>query len=135
MKKEEYITEHFPAVEAGVKPFGTRVLVQLRTVKEKTKSGIVLVEETKQFNNETTVIGRIVAKGNIAYCNRETGLPWPEGVWCEVGEIVLCPKYGGLRFSRPIPGQEGEVARFAVFQDHEIICGIRDGFDDIDQIL
>lgn len=135
MNKEQYIKEHFPEVVPGVVPLGTRVLVQLRTVREKTNGGILLVQETKEFNNETTVIGRVVARGELAYCNRETAQPWPEGVWCREGDVVLCPRYGGLRFSRPVPGEEGEVARFAVFQDHEIICGIAEGFEDLDQIL
>ena len=130
---ELYVAEHFPEIEPGVMPFGTRVLVQLRTVKARTKSGLVLVEETKEFNNEMTIIGRVIRMGELAYRNRETGQRWPEGMWCKPGDIVLCPRYGGLRFNRPT--QDQEVAKFAVFQDHEIICGLQEGFEDIDKIL
>lgn len=132
--KEQYVKEHFPEVDPGVVPFGTRVLVQLRTVKTTTSGGIVLVEETRSFNEENTIIGRVIAHGELAYRNRETGQRWPEGVWCQPGDVVLLPKWGGLRFERPIPGTE-DKAKFAVIQDHEVICGIRDGFEDIDQIL
>lgn len=132
--KEQYVAEHFPDVDPGVTPYGTRVLVQLRTVKQKTSGGIVLVEETRDFNKENTIIARVIAHGELAYRNRETGQRWPEGAWCMPGDVVLVTKWGGLRFERPIPDSD-EKAKFAVLQDHEIICGIRDGFDQIDQIL
>ena len=94
------LQEAFPDVSPGVYPMGARVLVQLRTVREKTRGGIVLVEDTKQFNKGTTQIGKIVCLGPIAYRNRDSGNLWPEGVWARPGDFVRIPKFGGDRFER-----------------------------------
>lgn len=134
MSKEEYVKKHFPEVDPGLTPFGTRVLVQLRLTSTKTASGIVLVDDTKKFNNENTVLCRVVALGELAFRNRDTGQRWPEGVWASPGDIVAIPQWGGFRFKRLAP-ETGEEIRFAILQDHELVCGIRDGFEELDQIL
>jgi co-chaperonin GroES (HSP10) len=114
---------------------GSRVLVQLRTVREKTQGGIVLVEDTKAFNKSNTQLGKVVMLGPIAYCNRETARPWPEGVWARPGDFVRLPKYGGDRFERKIPGTS-ETAIFCLFSDHEIIAKVDpEAFEEIDEIL
>lgn len=134
MSAHEYIKEQFPEVDPGITPYGSRVLVQLRTVKAKTSGGIVLVEDTREFNKENTILARVISFGELAYRNRDTGQRWPEGTWCVPGDIVMIPKWGGLRFERPVPGTD-EKAKFAVIQDHEVVCGIKSGFDELDQIL
>jgi co-chaperonin GroES (HSP10) len=112
----------FPEIVPGVKPLGARVLVQLRTVRKKTGGGILIVEETKEFNKSITQLAKVVALGPIAFCNRDTMKPWPEGVWVQKGDLVRVPKYGGDRFERVIPGSGGEeTAIFCTFQDHEIL--------------
>lgn len=129
------LEDAFPVVEAGVYPLGTRVLVQLRTVRQKTASGIVLVEDTKQFNKVTTQLAKVVQLGPISFCNRETAKPWPEGVWVKNGDFIRMPKYGGDRFERKIPGTE-DTALFAIFQDHEIIAKVDpQAFEELDDIL
>lgn len=129
------LDEAFPLVMPGVAPLGTRVLVQLRTVRAKTQSGIVLVEDTKQFNKVTTQLGKVVAIGPIAFRNRETGQLWPEGVWARPGDYIRLPKYGGDRFERKIPGTD-DTALFCLFQDHEIIAKVDpEAFEEIDEIL
>ena len=40
MTYEDALVEAFPAVDAGVQPFGSRVLVQIRTPKTTTAGGI-----------------------------------------------------------------------------------------------
>ena len=45
MEKKTYenaLAMAFPAVDAGIQPFGSRVLVQIRTPKTITKGGIIL---------------------------------------------------------------------------------------------
>lgn len=129
------LTEAFPAVNPGVQPLGTRVLVQLRTVRSKTASGIVLVDDTKSFNKVTTQLGRVINLGPIAFRNRETGNLWPEGVWARPGDLVRLPKYGGDRFERKIPGTE-DTALFCLFSDHEIIAKVDpEAFEELDEIL
>jgi co-chaperonin GroES (HSP10) len=129
------LQEAFPDVNPGVMPLGTRVLVQLRTVRSKTASGLILVDDTKQFNKVTTQLGRVVQIGPIAFRNRETGQLWPEGVWAQPGHLVRIPKYGGDRFERKIPGTE-DTALFCLFSDHEIIARVDPGaFEELDEIL
>lgn len=129
------LSEAFPSVNPGVYPKGARLVVQLRTVREKTHSGIVLVEDTKVFNKANTQLGKVIYLGPIAYCNRDTGKPWPEGVWVKAGDYVRVPKFGGDRFERKIPGTE-ETAVFCIFSDHEIIAQVDpDAFEELDEIL
>ena len=114
----------FPEVNPGVRPLGARVLVQLRSVRNKTTAGIVLVNDTKDFNKSVTQLAKVVKVGPIAYCNRSTGEPWPEGVWVKPGSLVRVPKYGGDRFERCHPKDAEETVVFATFQDHEILSEV-----------
>ena len=131
----EELARAFPVVNPGVKPLGARVLIQLRTVIERTKSGIVLPEDTKQFNKANTQLGKVVDLGAIAFCNRETGATWREGVWARHGDFVRVPKWGGDRFERLIPGTQ-EKAIFCIFSDHEIIAKVDpEAFEELDEVL
>ncbi len=126
----------FPDINPGIRPLGTRVLVQLRSVRKKTGAGILLVEDTKSFNKSLTQLAKVIRLGPIAYCNRSTGEKWPEGVWVKEGELVRVPKYGGDRMERPHPQDPDETIILALFQDHEILSAIDlEVFDSLDQIL
>ena len=113
------LSSAFPEVDPCEWPVGPRVLVQLQTVREKTSGGIVLVEETREVNQAISQVGKVVALGQIAFCNRETGYRWPEGVWCKTGDIVRIPKYVGHRFSRNLPDSK-DKANFVLLEDHQI---------------
>ncbi len=129
------LEEAFPQIAPGLTPLGARVLVQLRTVREKTQSGIVLVEDTKTFNKANTQLAKLLSVGPIAFCNRETGETWKEGVWAVVGDYVRMPRYGGDRFERKIPGTN-DTAIFAIFSDHEIVAKVSpEAFEEIDELL
>ena len=129
------LEEAFPEVDPGVWPLGTRVLVQLRSVRSKTAGGIILVDDTKQFNKVTTQLGKVIRVGPIAFRNRETGNVWPEGVWAKPGQYVRVPKYGGDRVERKITGTD-DTALFCTFSDHELIaCVDPDAFEELDEIL
>jgi hypothetical protein len=133
MNKEQYVKQHFPDVDPGAKPVGNQVMLQLRTVPKKVGS-IVLVEETKQFNQGNTQVARVVRVGQIAFKNRESGESWKEGSWAEVGDIVLAPRFGGFRFEIPIVGTEDE-AIFAIINDYDIKMVIEGNFSAFDKIL
>lgn len=134
MTKDEYIKQHFPKVEPGAKPAGAKILIQLRTVKEKTSGGIVLVEETKEFNQGNTQIGMVVAVGGIAFKDRSSGEEWKEGAWAKVGDLVILPRWGGFRFEVPIE-KGGEKAIFAVFDDTNVQMVVESNFEAFDQLL
>jgi co-chaperonin GroES (HSP10) len=134
MTKDEYAARHFPNVECGARPVGNQILVQLRTMEKMTKGGIILAEETVDFNESNTQVARLVKQGQIAFRNRETGDTWKEGAWAEIGDIVVMPKFGGFRFSVQIPGTEN-VATFSLFDDYHVKLVIEDNFESFDQIL
>jgi len=134
MQKEQYIEKHFPNVEPGARPTGNQVMIQLRTVPKQSSGGIVLVEETKSFNQGNTQVARLVKCGQIAFKDRSTGETWKEGAWAEVGDIVLAPRYGGFRFEVPVPGTDDE-AIFAIINDFDIKMVIEGNFEAFDKIL
>ena len=132
MTDQEFVSEFFPEIDPQYRPFGERVLVQYKLVRKKSAGGLILATDTQEVQRENTVMAKIVALGQIAYCNRETGQPWPEGHWAKIGDVVLVPKWGGFRFQRKF-GEE--VITFATFKDHEIVGCPTGGFDELDQIL
>jgi co-chaperonin GroES (HSP10) len=76
--------------------------------------------ETEKWNTQTA---KVLSLGPLAFKNRETMKPWPEGDWCKVGDFVRCAKYGGDRFEVAIDGTE-EAALFVVFNDLDIIGNV-----------
>lgn len=135
ISKDDYIKKHFPEVEPGAKPCGAKILVQLRTLKEKTSGGIVLVEETKKYNEGNTQVGRIVAVGGIAFRDRSTGDEWKEGKWAEVGDIVILPRWAGFRVEVPIPDAPDSNAIFAIFDDTNVQMVVESNFESFDKLL
>ncbi len=116
---ENAMAEAFPAADAGVQPFGSRVLVQIRTPKTKTASGIIIDSGSRDTEKWNTQVAKVVAHGPVAYRNRNTLEPWPEGGWAHPGDYVRVPKYGGDRWEVPLP--DGSNALFVIFNDLDII--------------
>jgi co-chaperonin GroES (HSP10) len=115
----------FPEVDCGHIPLGTRVIVQLRGVMEKTKSGLVIVEETKETEKWNTQVAKVICVGALAFRNRKTAEKWPEGDWAMPGEYVRVPRWGGDRWEVQIPDRpKGDVALFVTFNDHELISKV-----------
>lgn len=113
----------FPTVDPGNKPLGGRILVQLRRTKKKTTgAGIILVEETRETEKWNAQVAKVIALGPLAFRNRETMEPWPEGVWVKEGDFIRAPRWGGDRWEIPVPGQPDEdPALFMIINDHESI--------------
>jgi co-chaperonin GroES (HSP10) len=112
------IDEAFPPVDPGVEPFGSRVVVQIRTAKSKTAGGIILPDDVQETERWNTQAAKVVAVGSLAFHNRNTMQPWPEGSWCEVGDFVRAPKYGGDRWSVEVNGTE---VLFVMFNDLDLL--------------
>jgi len=116
----------FPEVNPGQRPFGGRVIVQLRRIKKKAGL-IIIVDETKENEKWNNMIGKIVAIGPLAFKNRDTMQPWAEGSWAEIGDFVRVPKWGGDRWERPVLGEDGEdPVLFMTINDHELISAVTD---------
>ena len=109
------LKEAFPAVEPGVKPLGSRVLVQVRTPETKSKGGIILTENDKDTQYWNTSVAKVVALGPLAFKNRNTQESWPEGAWCSVGDFVRVPRYGGDRWKEV--SETGETGHFILIND------------------
>lgn len=112
------VDDAFPAVEPGIIPFGSRIMVQIRRAKDKTQSGIYLPEEARKTEASNTQVAKVVALGPLAFKNRSTMTEWPEGAWCQVGDFVRTPKYGGDRWTAK---HEDEEIEFVIFNDLDII--------------
>lgn len=110
----------FPQVEPLSRPLGTRVLVQIRSPKSKTKGGIILTTDIQDVEKHNTQLGRVLAVGPVAFKSRTTLEPWPEGQWVKPGDFVRVPKHGGDKYEVELPN--GDTALFVTFNDHEMIA-------------
>jgi co-chaperonin GroES (HSP10) len=117
---ENAMIEAFPAVNAGIQPFGSRVLIQIRTPKKVSRGGIILDTGTQDTEKWNTQVGKVISLGPLAFKNRNDMTPWPEGDWCTVGEFVRVAKYGGDRWEVKVPDSD-ESAMFVIFNDLDII--------------
>ena len=126
LKESAELTWAFPSVDPGAKPLGGRILVQLRRTKKKTSgSGIILVEETKETEKWQNMVAKVIHVGPLAFKHRDSMKSWPEGSWCEPGDFIRVPKWGGDRWEVEVPNQPDEdPALFAVFNDHEMIAKV-----------
>jgi co-chaperonin GroES (HSP10) len=120
------IDEAFPNIDFGIKPTGSRVLVQIRRPKTKTAGGILLSDYSKDAEQDNTQVAKVVAVGPLSFRNRGTMELWPEGAWYKAGDFVFVPKYAGSRWRRDIPGEKGEKVEFVIFNDLDIV-GTVDG--------
>lgn len=125
MNKVEFaydgLDDAFPNIDPGVRPFGSRVLMQVRRPKVKTKGGILLLDETRDTEMWNTQVAKIRAVGPLAFRNRNTMEPWPEGAWFSVGDYVRAPKYGGDRWAVEF---NGEDIVFVMFNELDVLGGI-----------
>ena len=115
----EALREAFPDADPGIIPFGSRVLVQIRTPQTKTASGIIIDNGSRDTEKWNTQVAKVVNVGALAFKNRNSMEPWPEGSWCKPGDHVRVPKYGGDRWEVPL--SNGESALFVIFNDLDII--------------
>ena len=114
----------FPSVDPGAKPLGGRILVQLRRTKQTvTGAGIILVQETKETEKWNNMVAKVIGIGPLAFRKRDTMEPWPEGSWCDVGDYIRVPKWGGDRWEVAV-GDEEEKALFMILNDHEVIAKV-----------
>lgn len=119
------LRDAFPAVDPGAIPLGARVLVQLRrTKKTVTSAGIILVSETKETEKWQNMVAKVISLGPLAFKKRDTMESWVEGTWCEVGDFIRVPKWGGDRWEVPVPNEtrDDDPALFMVLNDHEVIA-------------
>ena len=113
------LDEAFPACDPGVQPFGSRVMVQVRTPKKKTKGGILLTGDTRETELWNTQVAKVLGMGSLAFKNRNTMELWPEGSWCAVGDYVRVPRYGGDKWT--VKTADGDEAIIIIFNDLDLV--------------
>ena len=62
------------------KPTGWRILVLPFKMKEKTKGGVILAEDTLERQQVASQVGLVMAMGPQCYKDKER---YPEGPWCK----------------------------------------------------
>src|SRR6267154_2095216 len=122
---DQSLDEAFPAVDPNYRPFGSRVLVQLRSPRNKTAGVIVLAQETQDNIQGNTQVAKVIAMGTLAFHNRTTGEEWPEGAWAKIGDYVRVPKFGGDTWEvkihkRDTSSADDGVAIFKIFNALDI---------------
>ncbi len=115
----------FPEIDPEFRPFGARVLVQLRRVFSQTKGGIILVQDSKDTEAWNIQSAKLIAVGPLAFKNRATADAWPEGAWAQLGDFVLVPRYGGDR--RSIKAPDGKEDVVIVLLDDKDLYGALTG--------
>jgi len=112
------LEDAFPTVDPGITPFGSRVMVQVRRAKSQTSGGIYIPEEARKTEASNTQVSKVALVGPLAFKNRNTMDMWPEGAWCNPGDFVRTPKYGGDRWTVK---KDDEEIEFVIFNDLDII--------------
>ena len=97
-------------------PSGWRLLVLPFTLKEKTKGGILIAQESLDKLRVATNCGYVLKMGPLAYNDREK---FTTGPWCKKGDWIIFARYAGSRL--PIEG--GEVR---LLNDDEVLGTIKD---------
>ena len=125
----------FPQVEPGITPFGSRVLVQVRRVRTRRKSGLYMTKEATDTQMDNACVAKVLDMGPLAYKNRNTMETWAEGSWCEAGQYVFVPRYGGLRWEKAYKVDDDYIdkVQFAIFDDLNIVGGVKNALNDDDE--
>ena len=106
--------------KSGRKPFGTRVMVKMKTVPKKTAGGIIVdIGDSWERKQLSEVVGQIVEIGANAWYDI-TDPP-------KVGDYVIVKRYAGVH----IPGIDEEAYRSVMDID---IHTITENGDDVDVV-
>ena len=100
-------------------PTGWRLLVMPFAVKEETKGGIIIAQETLDRARVATQVGYVLKMGDLCYQDKDR---YPTGPWCKEKDWVVFARYAGSRME--IDG--GEIR---LLNDDEVLGTIDDPND------
>ena len=106
-------------IEKVPNPTGYRIVLFPLKLDSKTKSGIILTDETVAESQITTNICKVLKVGPDAYKDKDK---FPTGPWCKTDDLVLITRYAGSRIR--IDGGE-----LRIINDDEILAVIDDPRD------
>ena len=95
-------------------PTGWRLLVLPFKMKEKTKGGVILAEDTLERQQVASQVGLVMAMGSQCYKDKER---YPEGPWCKEKDWIMFARYAGSRIK--IDGGE-----MRLLNDDEVLATI-----------
>ena len=95
-------------------PTGWRMLVLPFKMKDKTKGGVILAEDTLERQQVASQVGLVMAMGSQCYKDKER---YPEGPWCKEKDWVMFARYAGSR----IKIEGGEMR---LLNDDEVLATI-----------
>ena len=116
VKKSTKVTEELTKLP---QPTGWRMLVLPFKMKEKTKGGIIMGQDTLEKQQVASQCGNVLAMGPDAYGDKQR---FPDGPWCKVGDWVMFARYAGSR----IKIEGGEVR---LLNDDEVLATIKNPED------
>lgn len=119
MASIEEIATYFPDVDPCLKPVGGRVLVQIQKVPEVTKGGVWRPQQALDADQGVMDVAKVIAVGDMAFRDKDTGKPRPGAPWYEPGQLVIIPRHGGLR-------RQHKGIPFALFFDDDILGVVTD---------
>ena len=96
------------------RPTGWRMLVLPFKMKEKTKGGVILAEDTLERQQVASQVCLVMAMGPQCYKDKER---YPEGPWCKEKDWVMFARYAGSR----IKIEGGEMR---LLNDDEVLATI-----------
>ena len=96
------------------RPTGWRLLVLPFKMKEKTKGGVILAEDTLERQQVASQVGLVMAMGPQCYKDKER---YPEGPWCKEKDWIMFARYAGSR----IKIEGGEMR---LLNDDEVLATI-----------
>ena len=120
------VDQAFPDLDPGLVPFGSRVVVQKRSPRTRSRGGLIVPDEVQETEFWNTQVAKVISLGPGAFKNRDTLEVWPEGDWCKEGTYVRVPKYGGDKWfvytADEVAKETGvEKACFVLYNDLDLI--------------
>ena len=100
-------------------PTGWRILVMPFQVKEETKGGIIIAQETLDRARAAVQVGYVLKMGPLCYKDKER---YPTGPWCKPKDWVIFARYAGSRM-------EIEGGEIRMLNDDELLGTIDDPKD------
>ena len=114
--KPEIVTEESTKLP---QPTGWRILILPFKMKEKTKGGILMGQDTLERQQVASQCANVLAVGPHAYQDKKR---FPDGPWCKVGDWIMFARYAGSR----IKIEGGEVR---LLNDDEVLATIKNPED------
>jgi chaperonin GroES len=96
------------------RPTGWRLLVLPFKMKEKTKGGVILAEDTLERQQVASQVGLVMAMGPDCYADKDR---YPDGPWCKEKDWIMFARYAGSR----IKIEGGEMR---LLNDDEVLATI-----------